>query len=391
MQQRSNQSLVQYWDEIRAGRVALLTVAGGQSTRLGLDRPKGEFPIGPITRKSLFQLFAEKITALRKRYGAQLPWYIMTSEATDSATRAFFERNSYFGMPRSKTVFFKQRMLPAVDRRGKMLMTRKDEIFMSPDGHGGSLLALQESGALAQMEEDGNDILFYFQVDNPLVVVADPAFIGHHLLEGAEVSCKAVRKAHPLEKVGVFASVDGKTVVAEYSDLSEEQQELQDEEGELVFGFGNLAIHLFSVDFLKRVLATEQKLPYHTSFKKIPHIDKNNHLVQPRKPNGYKFETFVFNTLEFSEKTLVVETLRADEFAPVKSTTGADTPENAVRMLTNMWGRWLAACGVHVPLDGKGDVQGVIEISPLFALDQAQLAENVKAGTEFTGQLCLEP
>jgi UDP-N-acetylglucosamine/UDP-N-acetylgalactosamine diphosphorylase len=376
---------------IREGRVAFLTVAGGQASRLGFDRPKGEFGIGPITRKSLFQLFAEKITALRKRYGVQLPWYIMTSESTDEPTREFFERHNHFSMPKSRTIFFKQRVLPAVDRRGKMLLAAKDEIFMSPDGHGGSLLALQESGSLDRIEEERNDLLFYFQVDNPLAVVADLTFIGHHVLKGAEVSCKGVRKTDPAEKVGVFASADGKTLVVEYSELSEENQQLQDKNGGLAYGFGNIAIHVFSLPFLKGVLAAEQKLPYHTSLRKVPYIDKTGHRAQPRKPNAHKFETFVFDALQFSEKTVVLEARREDEFAPVKSSTGKDTPENAIRLLSNMWGRWLAGSGVDVPFDENGNVKGAIEISPLYALDQAELARNVKPGTKFTGRLCLEP
>jgi UDP-N-acetylglucosamine/UDP-N-acetylgalactosamine diphosphorylase len=378
-------------EAIRAGRVALFTVAGGQASRLGFDRPKGEFGIGPITKKSLFQLFAEKTKALRNRYGAQLPWYIMTSEATDEPTKQFFEEHGYFGMPRASTTFFKQRMLPAVDRRGKMLLSEKDTIFMSPNGHGGSLIALHESGALKQMQEQGNDLVFYYQVDNPLVSIADPAFIGLHVLEEADISCKAVRKTVPQEKVGVFAQVDGKVVIVEYSELSEEEQEVRDASGELVYGMGNIAIHLFSTAFLKDVLSSEQSLPYHYSFRKAQYVDKNGRRVTPRKSNCYKFETFVFDALEFSGKTVVMETRREDEFAPVKSKAGQDTPENAARLLTNMWGRWLAASGVEVPFDEEGNVRGVIEISPLYALDQQELARNVKAGTKFAGQLCLEP
>lgn len=378
-------------EAIRAGRVALLAVAGGQASRLGLDRPKGEFGIGPITGKSLFGLFAEKIIALRKRYHAQLPWYIMTSDATDEQTRDFFEQHNYFGMPRASTFFFKQGMLPAVDRRGKMILSVRDEIFVSPNGHGGSLLALQESGALQRMEQEGNDLLFYFQVDNPLVVIADAAFIGYHLLEGAQVSCKAVRKREPREKVGVFASVEGKTVIAEYSELSGEEQELTDENGELVYGVGNIAIHVFSRTFLKKAVGGEHRLPYHTSFRKVPYMDKSGRLVQPRKPNAYKFETFVFDTLDLSEKTVVMEVRREDEFAPVKSAAGGDTPRNAIRSLSNMYGRWLVQSGVDIPFDSQGNVEGVIEISPLYALDQVELKRKVKADMEFTGRLCLEP
>jgi UDP-N-acetylglucosamine/UDP-N-acetylgalactosamine diphosphorylase len=388
----AHQAAIEKGEEaIQAGRVALLMVAGGQASRLGFDRPKGEFGIGPITSKSLFQLFAEKIAALRRRYGSQLPWYIMTSESTDGQTREFFEQHSYFGMPKARTIFFKQRMLPTVDRRGKILLAQKNELFMSPNGHGGSLLALQESECLDRMEEEGTDLLFYFQVDNPLVVIADPAMIGYHIIKEAEVSCKGVRKTDPAEKVGVFANVNGKTAIVEYSELSTEEEELRDKEGELIYGIGNIAVHAFSTSFLKRVLAGEHKLPYHTSLRKVPYIDKKGHLVQPRKPNAHKFETFVFDALNFSEKTVVVEVARESEFAPVKSTTGVDTPENAIRLLSNMWGRWLAGCGVDVPFDKDGNAKGVIEISPLYALDRAELAENVKAGTRFTGRLCLEP
>ena len=243
---------------LRAGRVAAFTVAGGQGTRLGYDGPKGTFPVTPLRRKSLFQVFAEKIRAAGTRFGRPLHWFVMTSHANHAATEAFFTEHRWFGLDRHRVHFFRQGRMPAVDFSGKILLEGKGALALSPDGHGGSLRALARSGALDLMAREGVDILSYFQVDNPLVRCVDPAFIGWHVLRGSEMSSKMVAKAHAGEKVGHFCAQRGRTVVIEYSDLPAEVQRETGPDGELRYRAGSIAIHALDRDFVRRLVDDER-------------------------------------------------------------------------------------------------------------------------------------
>ena len=284
---------------LRAGRVAAFTVAGGQGTRLGYDGPKGTFPVTPILRKPLFQIFAEKILAAGRRYGKPLHWFIMTSHANHAATEAFFAEHKCFGLDGARVHFFRQGRMPAVDFDGKILLEAPHAIALSPDGHGGSLRALERSGALDVMQREGVDTLSYFQVDNPLVRCIDPAFIGWHLGRGSEMSSKMVPKAYAEEKVGHFCAQHGKLVVVEYSDLPMAMQRETDARGELRYPAGNIAIHLLDREFVRRMASGAEgvALPFHRADKKIPTIDASGAPVKPEKANGVKFEMFVFDAL----------------------------------------------------------------------------------------------
>src|SRR6185503_1892057 len=231
-------------EALRAGRVAAFTVAGGQGTRLGYDGPKGTFPVTPLKQKPLFQVFAEKIRAAGTRYGRPLHWFIMTSQANHEATEAFFAEHRHFGLEPGRVHFFRQGRMPAVNFEGKILLETKSSIALSPDGHGGSLRALDRSGSLDLMRREGIDTLSYFQVDNPLVRCIDPAFIGWHLVRSSEMSSKMVPKAYAEEKVGHFCTQHGKTVVIEYSDLPMAMQRETDAKGGLRYIAGSIAIHL---------------------------------------------------------------------------------------------------------------------------------------------------
>ncbi|HRQ88138.1 MAG TPA: UTP--glucose-1-phosphate uridylyltransferase, partial [Bacteroidia bacterium] len=250
---------------LRTGRVAAFTVAGGQGTRLGFEGPKGTFGVTPVLGKSLFQVFAEKILAAGRIYGRPIPWYLMTSVLNHEETVSFFERNGYFGLNRDRVHFFTQGFMPAVDAAGKILMSDRGEIALSPDGHGGALRALVRSGSIRQMEADGIDTISYFQVDNPLVRCLDPTFIGFHLMHKSELSSKMVPKAYPEEKVGVFCQRGGKALVVEYSDLPDAFIQERGPDGELRFRAGSIAIHLFSRDFIARLGGGDkaERLPFH--------------------------------------------------------------------------------------------------------------------------------
>lgn len=359
----------------REGKVAAFVVAGGQGSRLGYEGPKGMFPVGPVSGKTLFRIHAEKILKYSRKYGAAMPFLIMTSRANHDQTDEYFRKNDFFGLGRENVFIFPQNMIPSLDARGKLILETKHNVFKNPDGHGGSLTALYTSGVLAKMKERGIETISYFQVDNPLVRIVDPAFIGFHVLRGADISSKAVKKAYPGEKVGVFVRYGNNTLgVVEYSDMPEEKTHSLDEKGALRFSSGSIAIHLFQRAFVERITAgTDIALPFHTARKKIKALAGGVR----KEVDGFKFEKFVFDALPLTEKNIVFETLREDEFAPVKNAEGVDSVESAQKMMSEQHRCWLAGRGIAVP-----ERTEVVEISPLVAVEPEDLDPNMKIADE---------
>ncbi|MFQ6112729.1 MAG: UTP--glucose-1-phosphate uridylyltransferase, partial [bacterium] len=323
---------------LRQGRVAVFLVAGGQGTRLGYSGPKGKFPISPIKDKSLFQLHGEKILAMSRKYNVTIPWYIMTSETNHQETVDFFAAHGYFGLNPDDVMFFPQEMVPALDPSGRLILDARDHVFTNPNGHGGSLSALKKSGALDDMRRRGIDLIFYFQVDNVLVKICDPVFLGYHIQQQAQMSAKVVAKTDPYEKVGVLGRINGRLEVIEYSDLSDEQKEARNPDGSLEFGAGSIAIHVLDVEFVEQENKGGLRLPWHVAHKKIPYINEKGKLIEPESPNGYKFETFVFDALGDAEKVVILEVKREEEFSPVKNARGVDSPATARRDMNNLFG-----------------------------------------------------
>jgi UDP-N-acetylglucosamine/UDP-N-acetylgalactosamine diphosphorylase len=356
-------------DLISQGKVAAFVVAGGQGTRLGFDGPKGDYPTSPIKNKTLFQLFAEQIKAVSKKYSAPIPWYIMTSPLNYSQTVDSFEKSDYFGLDKADVIFFQQGTLPNFAFDGKVLLANKGEIATSPDGHGGSLKALHDSGAIEDMKKRGIEQISYFQVDNPLVKAVDPLFIGLHAQANAGMSSKTVIKANPTEKVGNFCLADGKVTVIEYSDLADEQANKTNPDGSLVFELGSIAIHLISRAFVEDLNAGRFSLPIHKAVKKIPCLGAAGNHVNPTEPNGVKLETFVFDALPLSSESIILETLRSEEFAPVKNATGVDSVEVTKKMMTQRAANWLEAAGIEIPKNPDGSIDCTIEMASSFALD----------------------
>ncbi len=351
--------------ELRTGRVAALLVAGGQGSRLGYDGPKGCYAIGPITGAPLFYFHARKILARSIRYGATIPFYVMTSEANNAATQRCFEENDFFGLDPKNVFFFTQGMWPGMTKDGKIILDRPGHIFMSPDGHGGLLAALRRSGALDDMRARGIKSVFFFQVDNPLVEIADPAFIGYHVLQKSEYSLKLCAKRDPFEKVGIPMQF-GKTFrMVEYTEMTKEQC-LREKDGKLYFLYGSPAIHVFDRAFLAREAA--KAMPLHLAFKKIPFVEKGK-VVQPKEPNGYKFEKFIFDILPKAKRAAFLAFDQKEEFSPVKNAEGNDSPATCQADLRAKWTKWFAEIGMTVPKDVP------IEIDPVYALDAKDLAK----------------
>lgn len=371
-------------DLIRRGKVAAFVVAGGQGSRLGFEGPKGCYPAGCVTNKPLFQMFAEQVLATQRHYKTIVPWYVMTSPLNHTATTSFFRQSNYWGLSPDHVRFFQQGVAPSIDMKtGKVLLSAKHEVATNPDGHGGCVRALDVSGSLADMQRRGIEQLCYFQVDNPLVRVIDPVFLGLHVGAGTsgaaqssgEMSSKMVAKASPDEKVGVFVLADGKTEVLEYSDMPAELQTARDARGNLLYNAGSIAIHIISVEFLNR-LAKDPRftLPWHRAEKKIPCIDlATGQLVSPQSNNGVKLEKFIFDALALCKQSLVYETLREEEFAPIKNATGTDSVVTSKDLQSRRAAKWLVAAGVSIPTRPDKTPDCTLEISPLTALDATYL------------------
>jgi UDP-N-acetylglucosamine/UDP-N-acetylgalactosamine diphosphorylase len=356
---------------MRAGKIGVLLVAGGQGSRLGFEQPKGMYPIGPLSQATLLQIHFEKALAAGRRYGVPVPMYMMTSPVTHDEQTEFLHQRKFFGMPSDDVVVFCQGTMPAVDAAtGKLLLASKDSLFLSPDGHGGTVAALAASGAIEHMRRRGVEHLFYLQVDNPLAPICDSELIGYHLLAESDLTSVAVAKQTPQDRVGVFAMVDGEMQVIEYSDLPDDVAEARNPDGSLKIWAGSIAMHVFSVAFLERSLRLKDALPFHIARKKVPYLNEAGQLVQPREANALKFERFIFDLMPHARNPLVVEFAEEDVFAPLKNASGAerDTPEYVRRFLVAQHRRWLEAAGTRV---AKGVA---VEISPLWALDAAGVA-----------------
>jgi UDP-N-acetylglucosamine/UDP-N-acetylgalactosamine diphosphorylase len=368
---------------LRAGKVAALLVAGGQGTRLGFDHPKGMYAIGPVSGASLFQILFEHVVAVGRHNGVRIPLFLMTSSATHAETVAYLDHTERFGLPAEDLFVFSQGSMPAVDARsGQLLLAEKDQLALGPDGHGGMLAALAATGGMADLNGRGIEQLFYMQIDNPLVRVCDPQLLGYHLLSRSEVTTLAVTKREPTDKVGNLVVVDGKLQIIEYSEFNQLDPALigpRDPRGGLLFWAGNTAVHVFDVRFLQRVSADADQMPFHVAHKKVPFVDAQGKHIDPDDNNALKFERFIFDLLPAAERAVVVECDEAAEFAPVKNAPGSgrDAPETVQTQMVALHTAWLRAAGGEV-------AEGVpVEVSPLFALDEAQLREKLPGGKRF--------
>uniref|UniRef100_A0A665WLS3 UDP-N-acetylglucosamine pyrophosphorylase 1 n=1 Tax=Echeneis naucrates TaxID=173247 RepID=A0A665WLS3_ECHNA len=349
--------------QISQSRVGVLLLAGGQGTRLGVQYPKGMYDVGLPSGKTLYQIQAERIHKVQEladqKHGSKctVPWFIMTSEFTLAPTEKFFKENNYFGLEPSNIVMFEQRMIPAVTFDGKVILQGKGKIAMAPDGNGGLYQALVDNKVLEDMKKRGVEYLHVYCVDNILVKMADPVFMGFCLSKGADCGAKVVAKAYPAEPVGVICRLRGITQVVEYSEILPETAELRGSDGELIYSTGNICNHFFTRAFLNDVAKKfKGKLKQHVAIKKVPFVDSEGNQVTPTKPNGIKMEKFVFDVFPFSRNFVAFEVERQDEFSPLKNAAGAatDTPTTARSSLLAQHYRWATAAGGKL-LDQHGN------------------------------------
>ena len=317
---------------IRAGKLAVVTMAGGQGTRLGHNGPKGTYDIGLDSHKSLFELLFDYIKEQNEKYNVQIPWFIMTSKENNEATVKFFKDNKYFGYEKN-IFFFIQGQLPMIDTEGKILIGEDYLIKEAADGHGGVYESLVKSGMVEKMKQLGVEWVFIGGVDNCLVKMVDPVLMGIAIDKGVTAAGKSVVKANPHEKVGAFCKKNGKPSVVEYSEITDEMAEATDENGELLYGESHILCNLFNISAIERM--GSEPLPYHSAFKKATYIDKDGNKVVPTSPNAYKFEAFLFDAFGEVDDMAILRVKREEEFAPVKNATGVDSPETARELYNN--------------------------------------------------------
>ncbi|KAL8286540.1 hypothetical protein RQP46_004557 [Phenoliferia psychrophenolica] len=358
-------------DAVRQGHVGVLLMAGGQGTRLGSSAPKGCYDIGLPSHKSLFQLQAERIKRLEVIAGAKsaVPWYIMTSGPTRKPTEDFFAENSYFGLEKANVIFFEQGVLPCLTNEGKIFLDSPSSIAVAPDGNGGIYAGLRAplspsspTSVLTDLAARGVKYLHAYCVDNCLVRVADPIFLGYCIQRDADCGAKVVKKTVPTESVGVVALKGGKFGVVEYSEIPSHLAQATDANGDLEFRAANIANHFYSLEFLEGVQAFEHAMAFHIARKKIPHVDlSSGQVVKPDKPNGMKLEAFVFDVFPHTKNMAILEVARATDFSPLKNApgTGSDDAGTSRADLLAEQRRWLEAAGAKVEAE--------VELSPLVS------------------------
>ena len=325
-------------DIIRSGKYAVVTMAGGQGTRLGHTGPKGTFKLDVYGKgKYLFEILKENLEEANKKYDTTIPWYIMTSKENNKATVEFLEKNNYFGYPKDAVTIFTQSELPLVDTEGKLLISKDMKIKEASDGNGGTYSSLRASGALADMKDKGIKWVFIGGVDNALLKMADVTLLGMAIDKNVQIASKSVVKANPHEKVGVFCRMNGHPKVIEYAELPEKMAEEVDDNGELKYGESHIMCNLYTIDAIEK--ASMEPLMYHSAFKKNSYIDENGNEVIPTEPNSYKFESFIFDAFEFFDDIAILRGKREDDFAPVKNKDGVDSPKTAKELYEKYWNR----------------------------------------------------
>ena len=323
-------------ETIKNNEYAVITMAGGQGTRLEHNGPKGTFMVHLNNGdKYLFQIIVEALQKANNKYGVTIPWYIMTSDENNDQTLAFLEEHNYFGYPKTSVKLFKQGKVPLISNEGKLLIAPNKLIKEASDGNGSIYASLKNDGILAEMKEKNIKWVFVGGVDNILLRIVDPLLIGITISQGNKIASKSVKKASPKERAGVFCKIDGKPGIIEYSELPEEMAEERDEHGDLVYGDVNILSHLFNISALEEL--SNLQLPYHIAEKKSDYLDENGNLVKPEGKNVYKFESFIFDAFSNYDEMSILRVKREEEFAPIKNKEGNDSPETAVKLYNDLY------------------------------------------------------
>lgn len=319
---------------IENNQYAVVTMAGGQGTRLGHKGPKGTFLLNVSPKPMyLFEILATNLIKENKKYNVVLNWYIMTSTENDKQTEEFFKEHNYFNYPKENIKFFKQGNLPLIREDGKLIVDENYNIKYAADGNGCIYKAMREDCILQDMKSKGIKWIFIGSVDNALLNMVDPVLLGLTVNDGNKIGSKSIVKNSPHEKVGVFCKKNNVPTVIEYSELPEDMAEKTDDKGELLFGESHIMCNLYSIDALE--LISTKTLPYHSAHKKANYLMENGEIFEAKEPNAYKYEAFIFDGFNYFDEISILRGKREVDFAPIKNATGNDSPETAIKLYNN--------------------------------------------------------
>ena len=323
---------------IKQNKYAVITMAGGQGTRLGHTGPKGTYKINTVNGpKYLFEIIIDELKKAQEKYGTTIMWYIMTSKENNDETENFLKIHNFFGYPSDKVKFFKQGEMPLISDDGKLLINEHKIIKEASDGNGSIYASLDRDGILEDMRKREIEWIFIGGVDNVLLKFIDPLLTGLTIEEGNIIASKSIIKRDAYEKVGVFCKVNGRPKVIEYTEIPKDLAEEVDENGDFVYGDTNIISHLFNIKALEKI--ANKNMPYHVAHKKAEYLDESGNLIKPDTPNAYKFESFIFDAFEEFEDMTLLRVKRENEFAPIKNKEGNDSPETATKLYNNFMKR----------------------------------------------------
>lgn len=323
---------------IKANKYAVVTMAGGQGTRLGFNGPKGSFKLDIGEKgKYIFEILTDTLKRANKKYDVEVYWYIMTSKDNNDETISFFDEHNYFGYNREKIKFFKQEEFPLLDFDGNILINKNFEVKKASNGNGGIYKSLKNSGMIEDMRKNHVEWIYTCGVDNIMVNMVDPLLLGLTIDKNMLSGSKSIMKSYPEEKVGVFCKKDGKIRIIEYMEMPDEMLYEKDENNQLLYGESWFISDLYNIDVLEEI--SKHDLKYHVATKKNSYVDINGNEVIPDRVNSYKFEQFIFDGFEYSNDKVILRVNRNEEFAPIKNKTGIDSPETAKEIYNKFFGK----------------------------------------------------
>ena len=322
---------------IKGSQFAVITMAGGQGTRLGYKGPKGTYELDLTPKKSLFEIQCENLKLAKLKYDINIPWYVMTSIENNKATIDYFEKHNFFDYPREYVKFFVQDELPIIDVNGKLILAEPYLIKEAANGNGNIFNSLKKNNIIDDLISKNIKWVFIGGIDNVLLKTVDPLFIGLCVSKNLKIASKSIFKEVAESPEWVFCKTNGEPAIFDCNLVDLENAYKKDENDNYLYRDLNILAHLFSIDAIVKL--SDIKLPYHRAYKKNSFVNEEGMKQVPDKPNTFKFENFIFDSFKYFDDMHVLRVKKEDEFAPIKDFTSKYNPDTAKDAYLNKNGK----------------------------------------------------